>query len=175
MNDGDVETAPLVDADAEANSLRSNGEHSRMMTGKDDATSWGDSSLYNSDHVGDSQAAEQRPHGEVLETSRRGWELVAECIVLHVDTDQVIKSRSREAQDTRDLLGMEQVGSLIPVNPHSSEVVAKKIVERIPREEAQAVRDPVCLVGSVSIVGLGLSAELTNGLSTLLVSSRPDA
>jgi hypothetical protein len=61
------------------------------------------------------------------------------------------------------------------VNPHSSEVVAQKVVERIPGEETQAVRYPVCLIGDISVIRLGLPAELTNGLSSLLISSRPDA
>jgi hypothetical protein len=43
------------------------------------------------------------PHGKVLEASRRGWELIAKSIVLHVNPDKIIESWSREAENARDL------------------------------------------------------------------------
>lgn len=70
---------------------------------------------------------------------------------------------------------MEKVGSLVPVNPHTTQVVTEQVVERISRQKAQAVWDPVCLVSHVSVVWLGLSAKLTDRLSTFLVRSGPDS
>ena len=69
---------------------------------------------------------------------------------------------------------MEKVCGFIPMNPHAAEIIAQQIVEGIPREEAQAVRDPVCLVRRVVIVSLSALAKVTNRLSTLLIGPRPD-
>ena len=70
---------------------------------------------------------------------------------------------------------MEQVGGLVPVNPHTTEVITQQVVQRVPGQETQAVRDPVGLVGVVVKVGFGLLAQLTDGLRTLLISTGPDA
>lgn len=70
---------------------------------------------------------------------------------------------------------MEQIGGLVPVNPHSSQVVAEQVIQWVAGQEAQAVWDPVGFVGYISEVGFSLSSQVANGLSALLVSSRPDS
>lgn len=175
VDDGDVETAPLVDANAVTDCLRGHGQHRWVVADKNDTASRRDGGFDDTDDVGDRQTVEQRPHGEVLESGRGGWELIAERVVLHIDANQVIQARSREAQNARNLLGVEQVGGLVPVNPHTTQVVAQQVVERVPGQETQAVGDPVSLVGVVVKVGFGLLAQLTDGLGTLLISTGPDA
>ena len=61
------------------------------------------------------------------------------------------------------------------MNPHASKVVTKEVVEGVPREERQAVGDPVGLFGIVVEVGLGASSKVTDRLGSLLVGARPDA
>ena len=78
------------------------------------------------------------------------------------------------SENARDLLGVEEVCGLVPVDPHSTEVVSEEIVEGVAGEEAEAVGDPVGLRGIVIEVWLRLLAELANGLGALLVSSGPD-
>ena len=175
MNDRDVKTAPLVDADAEADGLGSHGQHRRVVADKDDATGGRDGGFDDSNNVRDGEAAKQRPHGEVLETSRRRRELVAEGVILHVNADKVVESRGREAQDSRDFLSVEQISSFVPVDPHAAEVVAEQVVQRVSREERQAVGDPVLLIRIVVEVGLRPLPQLANRLSPLLIGSRPDA
>lgn len=70
---------------------------------------------------------------------------------------------------------MEQVGRLVPVNPHTAEVVTEQVVQRVPGQEAQAVRNPVSLIGIVVEIGFRLLAHLANRLRTLFVGARPDA
>lgn len=69
---------------------------------------------------------------------------------------------------------MEKVGRLVPVNPHATEVVPKKVVERVARQEAQAVGNPVGLAGGIKIIWLRALAEVANGLCTLVVGPGPD-
>ena len=145
------------------------------MGDEDDAASWRQCCLYNANDVGDRQAGEEWPHGEVLESGWRGWELVAQSIILHVDPDQVVQSWCWEAENTGDFLGMEEVGGLIPVNPHATEVVAQQVVERVSREEGQAVWNPICLVTILVKVGFGPLAQVSDGFGTLVISSRPNA
>lgn len=145
------------------------------MRDEDDSASGGDGSFNDSNNVGNRQTVEKRPHGEVLESSRGRRELVAKGIILHVDAHQIVQSRSREAQNARDLLGVEQVSSLVPVNPHTTEVITQQVVQRIAGEEAQAVRDPIGLVWVIIKVGLGLLAQFPNGLGALLIGTGPDA
>jgi hypothetical protein len=61
------------------------------------------------------------------------------------------------------------------VNPHTSKVVTKQVVERVSGEEAQTVRDPVGLVSCIIIICLGSSSELADGLGSLLIGAGPDA
>lgn len=70
---------------------------------------------------------------------------------------------------------MKEVGGLVPVNPHTAKVVAKEVVERVARKEAQAVRNPICFIRIVVKVGFGPLPEVTNRLCALLVCTRPDA
>lgn len=103
------------------------------MADEDDTTSWGNSCLDDAYNVGNGKTVEQRPHGKVLESSRRGWELIAQCVILHINSDQIVKARSWETQDTGDFLGVEQIGSFIPMNPHATKVISKKIIKGIAR------------------------------------------
>jgi hypothetical protein len=70
---------------------------------------------------------------------------------------------------------MEQVSSLVPVNPHATQVIAQKVVQRVTGEEGQAVRDPVGLFRVVIVVGFGPLSQIPDGFGSLLVSPRPDA
>jgi hypothetical protein len=100
--------------------------------------------------------------------------LVAERIVLHVDADQIVEARGGKAEDPGHLLGVKQVRSLVPVNPHAAKVVAQQVVQRVPGEEGEAVGDPVLLFRVVVEIGLCPLPELTNGLGSFLVGARPD-
>jgi len=99
--------------------------------------------------------------------------LVAQCVVLHVDSNEVVKSRSWKTEDARDFFCVEEVGGFIPVNPHTTKIVAEEVVERIARQETQTIRNPVRLVSNIYIVGLDPLSHLTNGFGTLLISTRP--
>lgn len=57
--------------------------------------------------------------------------MVAKSIVLHVDANEVIEPGSGEAENARHFFGMEEVGCLVPMDPHATEVVAKEIIKRI--------------------------------------------
>ena len=174
MNHRDVETTPLVNAHAESDGLGGDGQHGRMVTGENDTASRRDSSFHDSNDVGHGKTAEEWPHGEVLEAGGRGRKLVAQSIILHVDADKIVEAGCREAQDARDLFGVEEVSGLVPVNPHSTEVVTEEVVEGISGQETQAIRDPVCLVSNISVVWLCLSAQFADGLCALLIGSGPD-
>lgn len=175
VDDRNVEATPLVNANHVANGFSSHGEHRGVMRNENNAASRRDGCLKYTDDVRNAQAAEEWPHGEVLEASRRGGELIAQSIVLHIDAHQIVKSRCREAEDSGDLLGVEQVSSLVPVDPHSAQVVAEKIVQRVARQEAQAIRDPVGFARSVKVVRFSALAQVANGLRTLVVSTGPNA
>lgn len=101
--------------------------------------------------------------------------MIAEGIIFHVDTDKIVEPGGREAQNAGYFLGMEQVSSLVPVNPHATQVIAQKVVQRVTREEGQAVRDPVGLFRVVIVVGFGPLSQIPDGFGSLLVSPRPDA
>lgn len=135
MHHWDVETAPLVDADTKPDGLGRHGQHSRVVADKYDAASGRYGSFNDSNNIGDGKTTKERPHGEVLESGRRRGELVAQGVILHIDTHKVVQTRSREAEDARDLLGMEKVGSLVPVNPHAPKIVAEKVVQWVARQE----------------------------------------
>jgi len=131
VHNWDIESAPLVNSNTVSHGLSSHGEHSRVVADEDDSACRRDGSFDNTDNVGNRETVEKRPHGKVLESGRRRWELVAESVVLHVDANKIVEARSREAQDTGNFLSVEQVGSLVPVNPHTSEIISKKIVQRV--------------------------------------------
>lgn len=171
MHDWHVQTTPLVHAYAVSNRLGGDCEDGRVVTDKDDATGRRDGCLNDSHNVGNGQASKQRPHGKVLKARWGRGELVAKSIVLHVDPDKVVEARRGKAQNPRDLLGMEQVGSLVPVNPHAPEVVTQQVVEWVPGEEGQAVWNPVCLISVVVEVGLGPLPEVADSFGALLVGS----
>ena len=126
-----VQAAPLVDAHAEPHRLGGDGQHGRVVADEDDPTGGRQGGLDDADDVGDGQAREQGPKGEVLEAGGRGRELVAEGVVLHIDAHQVVETGGGEAQDAGDLLGVEEVGGLVPVDPHASQVIPEEIVQRV--------------------------------------------
>ena len=101
--------------------------------------------------------------------------MIAQSIILHVDPDQVVQSWCWEAENTGDLFGVEEIGGLVPVNPHATEVVAQQVIEWVSREEGQTVWNPICLVTILVEVGLGPFAQVSDGLGTLVISSGPNA
>lgn len=125
MDNWNIQAAPFVDPHTVPNGFSSNGQHSWVMTDKDDPASWRHCGLDHADDVGDGQAGEQGPHGEVLETGGRRRELIAQGVVLHVDTNKIVQAWSREAQNSRDLFSVEKIGSLVPVNPHATQVISQ--------------------------------------------------
>lgn len=169
-----VKTTPLVNADEETDGLSSNRQDGWVVADEDDPTRRGDSSLDDANNVWDRETAEERPHGEVLVASRGGRELVAEGVVLHVNADEIVETRSGEAEDAGDFFSVEQIGGLVPMNPHAPEIVAQQVVKGISREEAETVGDPVGLIGVVVEILLRLLAELSDGLCTLVVRAGPD-
>ena len=70
---------------------------------------------------------------------------------------------------------MEKIGGLVPVNPHSTKIISKKIVKRITGKETQAIRNPICFVPRVIEIWLCSLSEIANSLSTFLVSPRPNS
>ena len=70
---------------------------------------------------------------------------------------------------------MEEIGSFVPVNPHTTKVIAQQVVERVSGQEAEAVRYPVGFVSCISVVWLGLSSKVTDCLCAFLVCARPDS
>lgn len=101
--------------------------------------------------------------------------MVAQSIILHVDSDQIVQSWCWEAENAGDFFSMEEVGGLVPVNPHATKVVTEKVVKWISRQEGQAVWDPICLVAIFVEVGFGPLAEVPDGFGALVISSRPDS
>jgi hypothetical protein len=61
--------------------------------------------------------------------------LIAKSIILHVDTDKVIESGSWEAENARNLLGVEEVCGFVPVDPHTPQIITQKVVQWISGEE----------------------------------------
>ena len=96
---GNVETAPLVHAYTETDGLGGHGEDGGIVADEDDPSGRRQGRLDDANDVGYGEAGEQRPHGKVLEARRRQGELITERIILHVDPDQVVQPRGREAQD----------------------------------------------------------------------------
>lgn len=174
MNHWHVQATPLVNSNAVTNRFGGDREHGGVVTDEDDAASRGHRGFDDTHDVGNGQTREQRPHGEVLESRGRRRELVAQGIILHVNADQVVQARGREAENPRHLLCMEQVGGLVPMDPHTPEVVTQQVVEGVSREETQAIGDPVDLLRVIVEIGLGLFAEFTDSFGTLLVGSGPD-
>ena len=174
VHHGNVQPTPLVNAHAVADCLSCKREHGRVVTDENDSPGWGDCCFNYTNNVGNRQTVEQRPHVEVLESRWGRGELVAESVVLHVNPDQIVQSRSRKAQDAGDLFGVEEVGGLVPVNPHAPKVISQQIVQRVTRQEAQAVWDPVRLIRVVVEIAFGTFPKLPDGFSAFVVGPRPD-
>jgi len=68
---------------------------------------------------------------------------------------------------------VEKVGGLIPVNPHAPQIITQQIEQRIPRQEAERIGDPVSLIGSIVIVGLVPFSQFPNRLRPLVIGPRP--
>lgn len=129
--DRHVQSTPLIDAYEVAHAFGGDGEHRRVVGDEDYPACRRHRGLQYPDNVRDGQTGEKRPHGKVLETRWRGWELIAQSIVLHVNSNKIIETRSREAQNPRNFLGVEEVGRLVPVNPHAAKVITEKVVKRV--------------------------------------------
>lgn len=125
VDDGHVQSAPLVDADAVADRLRGHREHGWVVADEDDSASRRHRGFDHTYDVGDGEAREERPHSEVLEASGRRRELIAECVIFHIDPDEVVESGGGEAEDARDFLGVEEVGGFVPVDPHPSQIISQ--------------------------------------------------
>lgn len=175
MDDRHVKTTPFVHPDAETNCFSCNGEHRRVVAGEDDSSCWRHCSFDYSNDVRDGETREEWPHREILKAGRRRGKLVAQGIVLHVDSNQIIESGRREAQNARHLLGVEQVRGLVPVDPHTTKVVTKEVVQGVPGKEAEAVWDPVRFLCVVEEIGLDALAQVADGFRPLLIGARPDA
>ena len=120
MHDGDVKTAPFIHSYTVTYRFGGDSEHGGIVADEDDAASRRHGSLDDADNVWDRQTREEWPHGEVLEACWRGRELIAERVIFHVNPDKVIEPWCWKAEDSRDLLGMEEVAILVPMNPHAS-------------------------------------------------------
>ena len=70
---------------------------------------------------------------------------------------------------------MEQIRGLVPVDPHATEIVSQKVVQRVSRKKAEAVWNPIGLAWHIVIIRLGTLSEIADRLGALLVCSRPDA
>lgn len=128
----------------------------------------------------------------VLESGWRRGKLVAERIILHVDSHEIVQPRGGKGQYPRNLpkhmisarcgttnegrlhvLCVEKVRRLIPVNPHAPQIITQQVEQRIPRQEAESIGDPVCLVGSIVIIGLVPFSQFPDGLCPLVIGPRP--
>lgn len=101
--------------------------------------------------------------------------MIAESVVLHVNPNKIIQSWGWETENSRNLFCMEQVGGFVPVDPHPSKVITKKIVEGISGEKTQAVWNPVRLIARVIEVWFCSSSEVTDCLCALFICSRPNS
>jgi hypothetical protein len=79
-----------------------------------------------------------------------------------------------QRQNLPHILGMEKVSSLIPVNPHSSQVITQQVEERVARQKAERIRNPVRLVRRVVVIRLISLSQLANRLCSLIIRSRPN-
>jgi hypothetical protein len=70
---------------------------------------------------------------------------------------------------------MEEVGGLVPMDPHTAKVVTKKVVERVSRQETQTVWNPISVVGAIIKVTFGAASKVADGVCALLVGTRPDS
>lgn len=59
-----------------------------------------------------------------MEAGWRGGKLIAERVILHVDPNEIVESRSGKAKDARDLFRMEKISRFIPVDPHAAKIVS---------------------------------------------------
>lgn len=68
---------------------------------------------------------------------------------------------------------MEQVGGLVPMNPHATEIVAQEVVEWVAGKETQAVWDPVSLFRVIVEIGFRFLAQFADRFCTLVVRAGP--
>src|SRR5689334_1400311 len=61
------------------------------------------------------------------------------------------------------------------MDPHAPKIVPEQVIQGVPRQERQTVRNPVLLVGVVVEVRLCPLPQLSNCLGALLISTRPNA
>lgn len=60
------------------------------------------------------------------------------------------------------------------MDPHTTQVVTKKVVQGVSRQEAEAVRNPIGLIGCIKVVRFRSFPQVTNRLGPFLISSGPD-
>jgi hypothetical protein len=82
----------------------------------------------NTDDIGNTQTREERPKEEVLKSGRTGRKVINQRIIFHVDPDEVVKTWSREIEDSRNFFSMEKIGSFIPVLKISFEIRRKDTI-----------------------------------------------
>jgi hypothetical protein len=70
---------------------------------------------------------------------------------------------------------VEEVGGLVPVDPHPPKVITQEIVKRISGKEGQAVWNPVRLVWRIVEIRLGPSSQVADSLCALLVCIGPNS
>jgi len=85
------------------------------MGSQDDARSGTKSGFDNANNVGHAQTAKERPQREVLKSSGARWKIVNQRVIFHVDSDEIIQTRSGKVENPRNLLGVEKIGRLVPV------------------------------------------------------------
>jgi hypothetical protein len=61
------------------------------------------------------------------------------------------------------------------VNPHASEVISQKVIERVPGKKTETIRDPVGFIARIIKVWLSPFSEISNGFGTLFIGARPNA
>ena len=170
VHDGHVQAGPLVGAHEEADGFGGDGEHGGVVGDEDDAAGGGTGGLEDADEVGQGEAVEEGPEGEVLELRGGRGELVAERVVFHVDAHEVVETRGGEGEDAGDFFGVEEIGRFVPVDPHAAEVVAQEVVEGVATEEAETVGNPIRRV-HVDVIRLGATAEVADRVGALVVGT----
>jgi hypothetical protein len=69
---------------------------------------------------------------------------------------------------------MEQVGSLIPMDPHPPQIVAQQVEKRISGQEAKGIGNPVSFIRSIIIIRLIPFPQFPDGLGPLIICPGPN-
>jgi hypothetical protein len=95
------------------------------MSCQNNSRRWTECSFDDTDDIGNTQTREERPKKEVLKSGRTGRKVINQRIIFHVDPDEVVETWSWEIEDPRNFLGMEKIGSFVPVLEISTELGEK--------------------------------------------------